>query len=321
MLAWQADRMLGAGRRIVAIALNTYREAVRARILLGLFALALATALYSIAVGEFALKNASRVVADLGAASISIYAILVAVVIGATSLYRELEQKTLFPILARPVRRAEYLVGKYAGTLLTIAVFIAFDGAAVLFILARHGGRSFPIIGGAVAALVLLPAVMAFYLPRWRTYLPIGWAGIALGVAIILAQGATDDRRVVLGASSLAFMEVMIVSAMATLFASFSSPFLSAIFTVGLFIVGREAGTLARLPVRVFGETIRRVGAGLATIVPNLEVYVPPRPLLTGEAIHTSLARHLLLSGAQAVAWSVALLVLSSLIFERRDLS
>jgi ABC-type transport system involved in multi-copper enzyme maturation permease subunit len=313
--------MLGASRRIAAIALNTYREAVRARILLGLFALALATALYSIAVGEFALKNASRVVADLGAASISIYAILAAVIIGATSLYRELEQKTLFPILARPVRRAEYLVGKYAGTLLTIGVFIALDGAAVLLILARHGGREWTTIGAAVAALLTVPAVMAFYLPRWRTYLPIAWAAVALGVAVVLAGGAADDRRVVLGASALAFMEVMIVSALATLFSSFSSPFLSAVFTIGLFIVGREAGTLSRLPVRVFGETIRRAGTALATIVPNLEVYVPPRPLLTGEAIHTSLARHLALSGAQALAWSVGLLVVSSMIFERRDLS
>ena len=105
--------MPGAGRRILAVALNTYREAVRARILPGLVGLSLATALYSIAIGEFALKNSSRVVADLGAASISIYAILAAIILGATSArHRELEQKTLFPILARPIGRAEYLVGK-----------------------------------------------------------------------------------------------------------------------------------------------------------------------------------------------------------------
>src|SRR6185369_11798675 len=113
--------MLGSARRVAAIAYNTYREAVRARILLGLGALALATALYSIAVGEFALKNAPRVVADLGAASISIYALAVAIIMGATSLYRELEMKTIFPILARPIRRAEYLLGKYLGTVLTLA--------------------------------------------------------------------------------------------------------------------------------------------------------------------------------------------------------
>src|SRR5258708_25375065 len=166
-------RMLGAGRRVAAIALNTYREAVRARILLGLSVLALATALYSIAVGEFALKHAPRVVADLGAASISIYAIGAAVIIGVTSLYRELEQKTIFPILARPIRRAEYIVGKYAGTLLTLAVFIALDAAAVLLILARHGGRGWPIIGVALALLVGVPILVAWRVPRAPTWLPI----------------------------------------------------------------------------------------------------------------------------------------------------
>src|SRR5213592_4953939 len=104
--------------RISVVALNTYREAVRARVLHGLFALALATAGYSLVVGAFALNSRLRVISDLGAASISIYGIVVAVVLGATSLYRELELKTIFPILARPVSRTEYLAGKYFGTLL-----------------------------------------------------------------------------------------------------------------------------------------------------------------------------------------------------------
>ncbi|HEY0463757.1 MAG TPA: hypothetical protein VGC79_06090 [Polyangiaceae bacterium] len=93
--------------RVSVIALNTYREAVRARILHGLFGLALATAGYSLVVGAFALNSSLRVVSDLGAASISIYGIVVAVVLGATSLYRELELKTIFPIRARPIRRSE----------------------------------------------------------------------------------------------------------------------------------------------------------------------------------------------------------------------
>src|SRR5262249_4990644 len=180
--------MLGSGRRVAAIAYNTYREAVRARILLGLSAVALATALYSIAVGEFALKNASRVVADLGAASISLYAVVAAVIIGVTSLYRELEQKTIVPILARPIRRAEYVVGKYAGTLLTLGVFIALDSAAVLLILARHGGRSWETIGAAVVFLVAVPALIAWRVPRSRTLLPIPWALSALAIAAVLAS-------------------------------------------------------------------------------------------------------------------------------------
>src|SRR6185369_13900886 len=113
--------------RVLAVALNTYRESVRARILLGLAGVAFAVAFYSLIVGAYTLKYAPQVVSDLGAASISLFSVAVAIVIGATSLHRELEQKTLFPILARPVRRAEYLVGKYLGTLLTIAVFIMAD--------------------------------------------------------------------------------------------------------------------------------------------------------------------------------------------------
>ena len=113
----------------------------------------------------------------------------------------------------------------------------------------------------------------------------------------------------------------MIVSAIATLFSAFSSAVPLRRLHIGVFIVGREAGTLGRLPARVFGETIKRGFASLAKIVPNLQVYVPPRPLLTGEAPETSLLQHLGLAGLQALGWSVGLLVVSSYIFKRRDLS
>ena len=68
--------------RVWTIALNTYREAVRARILHGLFALALATTGYSLVVGQYTARNALRVVSDLGAAAVSLYAVVVAVVLG-----------------------------------------------------------------------------------------------------------------------------------------------------------------------------------------------------------------------------------------------
>lgn len=308
--------MLGG---ISAIALNTYREAVRARILLGLFALALGTALYSIAVGEFALKNAPRVVADLGAASISLYSLVVAIIVAATSLYRELEQKTIFPILARPISRAEYLIGKYLGTLLTLAVFIAADAAVVLFILAVHGGRSPTTVIATVLGLAGSLALVAWRIPRVRTQAPIPWAALALGIAWVMASGAIDDRRVVLGASTLALLEVAIVCAIAMVFSAFSSPFLSAVFTLGVFLVGRSADTLAKLPARVFGDTIKQMGLVLSKVVPNLQFYVPPRTLLTGELPGSSLSVYIGLAALQSVALSAALLVVAGLIFRRRD--
>src|SRR5262245_59507489 len=234
------------GQRVLAIALNPYRESVRARILIGLAGVAFAVAFYSIVVGAFTLRNAPRVVSDLGAASISIFSIAVAIVIGATSLYRELEQKTVFPILARPIRRGEYLIGKYLGTLLTLAVFIAADAGLVLMISAAvvKGGVSLRAVAGMVGT-VLAFVVAAIRYPAARTYGFIPWSLVMLVVGVALAGAAPEERRVVLASSALAFLELGIIAAWATLFSSFSTPFLSALFTLGILIIGRNADSLA----------------------------------------------------------------------------
>jgi hypothetical protein len=69
----------------------------------------------------------------------------------------------------------------------------------------------------------------------------------------------------------------------------------------------------------VFGETIQQLGEVLGKIVPNLMLYVPPRPVLTGEAPDVRLGEYLLLAAVQALAWCVGLLAAASLIFRRRD--
>ncbi|MEO6599357.1 MAG: hypothetical protein ABIQ16_05755 [Polyangiaceae bacterium] len=305
--------------RVSVVALNTYREAARARVLHGLFALALATAGYSLVVGAFALNSSLRVVSDLGAASISIYGIVVAVVLGATSLYRELELKTIFPILARPIRRSEYLVGKYLGTVLTLAVFIAANSGVLLLALAFEAGGAFVAPIAIVVGTTVVFGGLSIRSVRFRTFLPIPWALVILLAGAYFASVAPDDRRVVLGSALLTLSEVALVTAIATVFSSFSSPFLSAVFTFGVFAVGRSADTLARLPERVFGAVLTNAGRFLSHIVPNLMVYVPPRPLLTGEASGPSLGSYLGMAGLHSLAWSVLLLTCASLLFRRRD--
>jgi Cu-processing system permease protein len=305
--------------RIGVIAFNTYRESVRARVLHGLFALALATGAYSLVVGAYSLGQGLRVVSDLGSGSISIYGIVVAIVLGATSLHRELELKTVFPILARPISRPQYLLGKYLGTLLTVLVFVAGDAGALLLALSVLAGR--PAWQPVVFASFTLGAALlvAWRWPRTRTALPIPWA-IVCGIGgWWLAAGAPDDRRVVALLALLTLCEVAIVAAIANVFASFSSPFLTAVFTLGLFVVGRSADTLGHLPARVFGQGIRVVGQGLSRAVPNLMLYVPPRPLLTGEAVGVELGPYLSLAVVHALAWSVGLLAAASVVFRRRD--
>lgn len=306
-------------RRIGAITFNAYREAVRARILHGLFALALATGGYTLVVGAYALRDSLRVVSDLGAASISIYAILVAIILGASSLYRELELKTIFPILARPISRTEYLVGKFLGTVVTMATFVAANTAALLLALGALSDKSLELVLGIALGSLIVPGALAFRLPRWRTYIPIFWAFSMLLIGWFMAAGAPDDRRVLLGSAVLSVLEVCIVAAIATVFSAFSSPFLSAVFTLGVFIVGRSADTLAHLPARVFGEAIQQTGQALSKVVPNLMFYVPPRTLLTGEAAGIELPTYVGSAAVQAMGWSLLLLAVASWIFRRRD--
>lgn len=305
--------------RVAAIALNAYREAVRARFLHGLFALALATAGYALIVGAYASRARMRVVSDLGAATTSLYAIVVAVVLGATSLYRELELKTIFPILTRPIRRAEYLVGKLLGTVLTLAVFIATNGGALLLAVGVLSGRSAVWVSASVLLGAGVLGVLAWRLPRARTFLPIVAAVALFAAGFLLSGGAPDDRRVLAGSAALTLCEVLIVASLATVFSAFSSPFLTAVFTISIFVVGRSADTLAKLPARVFGSAIHDMGAALATVVPNLMWYVPPRTLLTGEAATETLSTHLLLALGYASAWTVLLITLAAAVFKRRD--
>jgi ABC-type transport system involved in multi-copper enzyme maturation permease subunit len=305
--------------RVGTIAQNTYREAVRARILLGLAGVAFAVSLFSLVIGSFTLNNAPRVVTDLGTASISLFSVAVAVVIGATSLYRELEQKTIFPILARPIGRTEYIVGKYFGILLTLYVFIAADAGLVLSLAGGLAGKSVGAVAAGLGLPLLALVAAAIRWPAVRTYGPIPWAFAMLVVGAFLSDVSPDDRRMVLTATYLTMLEVAIVAAIATLFSSFSSPFLSALLTLGLWLVGRSSDSLDRFPEKFFGATVSHGAKLLGKIVPNLQLYVPPRPLLTGEAADVNRMQYLLFSTGVAVGWSVVMLVGASFVFKRRD--
>jgi hypothetical protein len=307
--------------RVSAIALNTYREAVRARLLLGVFALGLATCGYSLIVGTLSLHNERRVIADIGAASFSFYGVLVAIVLGSTSLYRELEHKTVFPILSRPIRRWEYLLGKYLGTVLTVAVFLAVQASTLFSLLALEAGQP-PWKAGALTAVML--ATLAILLVRarlTRVFVVIPWALVLVVATWILAAPALEERRLVTAAAVLAVCEVSIVTAIATLFSSFSSPFLTATFTAMIFVIGRSADTMAHLPKKQFGAGATVVGRVLARVFPNLHTYVPARALLLGQAAEEPVWRYVATAGLQAISYVTALLVVAALAFRKRDFS
>jgi Cu-processing system permease protein len=305
--------------RVLTITMNTYREAVRARVLHALLALALATTGYSLVVGTLSLNQEQRVVADLGAASISLYAALVAIILGATGLHREIALKTIFPILARPIRRHEYLLGKYAGTIVTLAVFVALDAGAVLALLGYEAGRDIGVLLGVLGVLLGLLTIFLVRAKHTRVFVVIPWAIAFFLAGFWIAEPAGAERQLVVASAALTVCEVSIVAAVATLFASFSSPALTALFTFGVFVVGRSADTLANLPVNPFGQTVRSLGKGMARVFPNLQAYVPPRPLLLGQVSGVSLPSFVGAAAIHAVFYAGALLVVAALAFRKRD--
>ncbi len=305
--------------RILTIALNTYREAVRARVLLGVFALALATDLYSLLVGTLSLHQEARVVADLGAASISLYGVLIAVVLGSTSLYRELEHKTIFPILSRPIRRWEYVVGKYEGTMFTVGVFVGVDMAAVLMLLALESGQPAWKVGAAALLMLGILGVTLVRAKHTRVFVLLPWSVALAAVGWLLAAPSPDERQLVLAAAVLSVSEIAIVAAIATLFSSFSSPFLTATFTVAVFVIGRSSDTMAHIPPRQFGQAASNAAKVLAHVVPNLHVYVPARAFLLGAVPGQPVWPYVGSAVLHAVAYATGLLVLSAIIFRKRD--
>jgi ABC-type transport system involved in multi-copper enzyme maturation permease subunit len=238
---------------------------------------------------------------------------------GATSLYREIELKTIFPMLARPLRRHEYLLGKYLGSVGTLTAFVLMDLGLVLALLALESGANVTVVAAAGLGMVALLGLLLWRAKRWRVYVALPWCVALVAVMTPLAAPAGPDRQLVLLSAVLTVSEAAMVAAVALFFSSFSSPFLTALFTFALFVTGRSADTLAHMPPRVFGPTVHDIGVVWTRVFPNLQIYVPPRSLLLGDVPGVSIPAYISQGILHAVLYSAGLLVAASLVFRRRD--
>ena len=144
--------------RVLAIARNTYRETVRDKILYNLILFALVMILSSIMLGQLTLGNEDKVILDLGLSAISVFGMLIAVFIGIGLVHKEIEKRTAYAILAKPVHRHELILGKYLGLLFTLAVNLAIMTVGLEFAVLYTGRIG---IGGH---LRILPAVFLVFL-------------------------------------------------------------------------------------------------------------------------------------------------------------
>ena len=149
--------------RIWAIAANTQREAIRNRILYALLFFALipiasATLLGHLTVGEY-----TKIVMDVGLAAIAIFGTLIAIFVGIGLVNREIERKTIYTIASKPVSRVSFIVGKYLGLLMVLAMLVALMGVANLISALLNGATVGPAYALVLAmTLVELMVITAF---------------------------------------------------------------------------------------------------------------------------------------------------------------
>ncbi len=252
-------------RCVVSIAKNTFKEAIRDRILHGIVFLAVMLVLLSMAFGQLSLENDARVIRDLGVSLMSLIVVVVAIFSGVSLLYSEVHRKTIYTIVTKPVPRWAFIVGKYLGLVLTLATVELVLGVVLLGIM---GVRGDPVHTVMFQSLIL-----------------------------ILAEG-------------------VIVASIATLFSSFTTPFLAGLFTAGLFLLGRLRDQIYQyadaIEASVLPEIVRVVGVA----VPDLTLHRGDLQVAYLVSLNWAYVGY---TAMYSVLYAAILVILASLIFGRRD--
>jgi ABC-type transport system involved in multi-copper enzyme maturation permease subunit len=183
--------------RVSSIAFNTFREAVRDRVLYNLILFAVLIVGSALLLGQISIEIERLFLINLGLSAIALFGVVIAIFIGIGLVSKEIEKRTLYSILSRPVRRWEFLLGKYCGLVGTLTV------NAILMSV------------GFYAALLYLSHKNFTGLQKADAY-------ILIALYFILLQ-------------------FVLITSIALLFSSFSSPILAAVLSFALFVVGTFA--------------------------------------------------------------------------------
>jgi ABC-type transport system involved in multi-copper enzyme maturation permease subunit len=251
------------------VAINTFREAVRDRVLYNLIFFALMMIGAAIFVGQISIGIERLVIINLGLSAISIFGLVMAVFIGVGLVYKEMEKRTLYSLLSKPIHRWEFLVGKYAGLLLTLAV-----------------NTSLMTLGLAAAL---------YYVGRPFLHSD---ASVLVAVYFIL-------------------LELALVTAIALFFSCFSSPMLSTLFTIGIYVTGVFAPDIRSFGDLTSSATLKAATRALYYLVPNFHNFNAISAAGHGESIPFSLVWH---NTLYALLYVTVVMLASSAVFSRRNL-
>lgn len=251
--------------KITTIALNTFKEAKRDRVLYLLFFFVAVSLLFSRFLALLTVGDRVKIIKDVGLASISLFGMLMAILMGTGLVYKEIDKKTIFTLLAKPIHRAEFLLGKFLGLVLTIFIMTVLMTVVFMLILFLHT-------------------------------LSLDWKIL---VAILYI-----------------FFELCLMTAVALLFSTFTTPILASLYSLAFYLIGHLSWSLEMLIKKVksgAGRTALRV---LYTVLPDLENFN-----FKTEVVHNlPLPGKLLgVSFIYGVVYTAFLLLLAMLVFRRRD--
>jgi ABC-type transport system involved in multi-copper enzyme maturation permease subunit len=222
-------------RAIVTIAVNVFRESVRDKVLYNLVLFAILLMSTSYLIGQLTAGQDVKIIKDLGLAATSIFGLFIAVFIGIQLVAKEVERRSIYSLLSKPIARHQLLLGKYAGLLLTLAVNLAIMAAAL--------------------------------------YLVLVYTAWMLGPGALLGLEAPAFDPALLKAVGLTFVELAVITAIGLFFSTFTAPMLATALTFGLFIAGRFSGDLRNFNEVVDSPLAAAFARGLYWILPNLAAF------------------------------------------------
>ena len=251
--------------RVSGVALNTFRESVRDKVLVTLVAFAVLVMGSARVIQPLALGEEAKVIKDLGLSAITLFCVLISILMGGRIVYKEVEKRTIYIMLAKPVRRWEFILGKYLGLMAVLVVSLVVMTAAFYVIL---------LILGIGAPLYLMLAVL------------------------------------------MTFFELAILTAVAVLFSTFSTPITGAVFTFAVYFVGNLTRDLKLLAAMSPSVVVKVVSQFLYYVLPNFSNFNIRAEVVYGAALDPDA---LLLSGLYALVYTATLLLISVAIFNRKE--
>lgn len=253
-------------KHIFTIARNTFREAVRDRILYNLVLFVLLITASAILLGELTAGHEARTIVNLGLGAMLIFGAFISIFVGVSLVSKEIEKRTVYAIFSKPIGRGEFIIGKYLGLCLTLLINVLIMGLGISLALLYVGGGN-------------------------------------LAVSIW-------------GAVCLIYFQLAILTAVAILFSSFSTPALSALLTFFVFIIGHFSAALRELSATMSSSAAKLFFDFLYYFLPNLSFFsfsanaskgeFPPAAMLGGAIVY-------------AVFYISILLAMTILIFRRRN--